>query len=324
MAAPVPPNAADPVPPNPAGPPRPPRIPGDWTDNRVPATELYYPPVERLGAGRQSAQAPRAAGQFVRGVANTTAITYGNRREQVIAFLNSKDPTPPPETRMADRRLVNVRRTMADTLVYIIECLHYLLISVISESILTNSTICGKNSRPLPHLTATKVNVAAQVIKVATFGLDTAVDSLFQCRAAFSNANADGVRFSEYAIEFVVTRLSSADYTFQPPASALRQASWENFRKAITRRCDQGIWSNGYIERLMTRRRVKRTDSNIVKGVFAPVAIYCTKMIPNFGSLLNAKPHYMLRTEYVGGEWNRLVGQPMYFVDADYDSDNTV
>jgi hypothetical protein len=122
----------------------PPRIAGNWTDRRVPVTELYYPPLDLTAVGRQSAQAPRAAGQFVCGVANTTAITYGNRRAKVVAFLNSKDPTPPPATRMVDRRLVNVGHMMANTLVYIIECLHYLLVSSISECILTNRTICGK------------------------------------------------------------------------------------------------------------------------------------------------------------------------------------
>jgi hypothetical protein len=80
----------------------PPQIAGDWTDGRVLATELYYPPLDRTVVGRQSAQAPRAAEQFVRGVANTTAITYGNRRAKVVAFLNSKDTNPPPGTHMAD------------------------------------------------------------------------------------------------------------------------------------------------------------------------------------------------------------------------------
>jgi hypothetical protein len=76
---------------------------------------LYYPPLDRTAVGHQSAQAPRAAGQCVRGVANTTAITYGNRPAKVVAFLNSKDTTPPPATRKANRRLVNVGRTMANT-----------------------------------------------------------------------------------------------------------------------------------------------------------------------------------------------------------------
>jgi hypothetical protein len=29
-------------------------------------------------------------------------------------------------------------------------------------------------------------------------------------------------------------------------------------------------------------------------------------------------------TEYVGDEWNRLVGEAMYAADEDHDSDNTV
>jgi len=300
----------------------PPRIAGDWTDSRVPVTELYYPPLDLTAVGRQSAQAPRAAGQFVRGVANTTAITYGNRRAEVVAFLNSKDPTPPPATRMADRRLVNVGRTMANTLVYIIECLHYLLVSSISERILTNRTICGKNSRPDPHVNTAKVQMAAQVIKVLTFGLDTCVDCLFQCKGRFSSP--DSVLFSEYAIEFIVTRLSSVEYKFQPSSHELRSANWDNFGKAISRRCRHGIWSNEYVERLIARRRVKKADATIVKGVFAPVAIYCTKLIPNFRSLLNNKPHYMHHSEYVGDAWNRLVGEAMYAADEDYDSDNTI
>jgi hypothetical protein len=220
----------------------PPRFAGDWTDSRVPVTELYFPPLDRTSVGRQSAQAPRAAGQFVCGVANTTAITYGNHRAEVVAFLNSKDPTPPPAMRMANRRLVNVGRTMANTLVYIVECLHYLFVSGISEHILTNRTICGKNSRPDPHVNTAKVQMAAQVIKVLTFGLDTCMDWLFQCNGRFSSP--DSVLFSEYAIEFIVTRLSSVEYKFQPSSHELRSANWDNFGKAISRRCRHGIWSN--------------------------------------------------------------------------------
>jgi hypothetical protein len=32
-------------------------------------------------------------------------------------------------------------------------------------------------------------------------------------------------------------------------------------------------------------------DADIVKGVFAPVAIYCTKLIPDFGTHLNGTLH---------------------------------
>jgi hypothetical protein len=81
---------------------------GDWTDDRVPTTELDYPSLDLTAVGRHLAQAPRAAGQFFRGVANTTAITYANRHAEVVPFLNSKDTTPPPATRMANRHLVNV------------------------------------------------------------------------------------------------------------------------------------------------------------------------------------------------------------------------
>jgi hypothetical protein len=44
------------------------------------------------------------------------------------------------------------------------------------------------------------------------------------------------------------------------------------------------------------------------QGVFAPVAIYCTKLIPEFDTHLNGKPHHMLHNEYAGGDaWNRLL-----------------
>jgi hypothetical protein len=58
---------------------------------------------------------------------------------------------------VADRHLINVRRTMADTLVFIIEHTLDLLVSTISETILANCTLCGKQSR-----------LVAQIIKVAT------------------------------------------------------------------------------------------------------------------------------------------------------------
>jgi hypothetical protein len=114
------------------------------------------------------------------------------------------------------------------------------------------------------------------------------------------------------------------DYKFQPSAHELRSANWDNFGKAISRRCRYGFWSNEYVERLIVCRRIKKADANIIKGVFAPVAIYCTQWIPNFRSLSNNKPHNMHRTVYVGGQWNRLVGEAMYAVDEDYDLDNNV
>jgi hypothetical protein len=223
---------------------------------------------------------------------------------------------------MANRRLDNVGRTMANTLVYIIECLHYLLVSGIFKRIPTNRTTSGKNSRPDSHVNTAKVQMAAQVIKVVTFGLDTSVDCLFHCKGTFSSP--DSVLFLEYAIEFLVTRLSLVEYKFQPSAHKLCSANWDNFGKAIAHRCRHGIWSNEYVECFIARRRVKKADATIVKGVFAPVVIYCTKLISNFRSLLNNKPHYMHRTEYVGGQWNRLVGEAMYAANEDYDSDNTV
>jgi hypothetical protein len=180
----------------------PPQIAGDWTDNRVPATELYYPPLDRTAVGRQSAQAPRAAGQFIRGVSNNTAITYSNRRDEVVAFLNSNDTAPPPATRMANRHLVNVGRTMANALVYIIEFLHYLFRSTSSPT----EPFVEKIVVLIPMSAPRRVQMAAQVIKVVTFGLDTSVDCLFQCKGTFSSP--DSVLFSEYAIEFIVTRLS--------------------------------------------------------------------------------------------------------------------
>jgi hypothetical protein len=53
---------------------------------------------------------------------------------------------------MADHRLVNVRCTMEDMLVFIIECIHYLLVLKISGSILANRSLCGRQSCAGPHL----------------------------------------------------------------------------------------------------------------------------------------------------------------------------
>jgi hypothetical protein len=119
------------------------------------------------------------------------------------------------------------------------QTLHYLLVSGISERILTNRRICGKYSCPGPHVNTVKVQMAAQVIKVATVGLGTSVDCLFQCKGTFSSP--DSVIFLEYAIEFLVTCLSLVKFKFQPSAHELRSANWDNFGKAIARRCRHGI-----------------------------------------------------------------------------------
>ena len=87
-----------PDPPAAAAQPRPARIDGDWTDDRTPATELYFPSTVRANNIRNSAIAPTDVGASVRGRENRTPITYGNRVAEVTSFLNSKDPTPPPWT----------------------------------------------------------------------------------------------------------------------------------------------------------------------------------------------------------------------------------
>jgi hypothetical protein len=65
-------------------------------------------------------------------------------------------------------------------------------------------------------------------------------------------------------------------------------------------------------------------DADIVKRVFAQVAIYCTKLKPDFGTHLNCKLHHMVCNKNAGGAWNTpLVGNPLYAIDVDYHSDNT-
>jgi hypothetical protein len=159
-------------------------------------------------------------------------------------------------------------------------------------------------------LETAKVQIVAQIIKVATFGLDVLVESIFAAfRCGYDSASTN---FALYAIELICTRISSEEYGFQPLAFTLRTANWDNLKKAIFRCCARGVWSNGYVKRLVNHSRVKRTDSDIVRGVFAPVAIYCTKLIPEFDAHLNGKRHHMLRTEYSRGDaWNRLVGDPL-------------
>jgi hypothetical protein len=54
----------------------------------------------------------------------------------------------------------------------------------------------------------------------------------------------------------------------------------------------------------VNRSRVKCTDADIVKGVFAPD---CTKLIQDFGTHLNGKLHHILPNKYAG-VWDTLVG----------------
>lgn len=164
--------------PAPIPPVRPPRIDGDWTDDRTPADELYFPSIAGVNIVRRSAQAPTNVGRSVRGTENQTPITYGNRLTQVTAFLNSKDPTPPPMTRMANKMLPHVNRPMAAVLVDIIDFFHYLAVSTILSTILNNKAICGKNARPKEHLTTAKTNIIAQLIKIFTYGRDCGSPSL--------------------------------------------------------------------------------------------------------------------------------------------------
>lgn len=304
-----------------AAPPRPARIAGDWTDNRTPPAELYFPSVVTTQSIRGSAQAPTAHGQRVRGVANVVPITYGNRVGEVTNFLNSKDVHPPPATRKANVQLPSVNRTMAQALVIIIDLFHYLAIQTISGVILAKKSITGKHARPLPHVVAAKTHVMSQLIKVMTFGVDCAYDSLYD--AQDQNECIVSAQFVDYAMEFVTTRLNSVNYRCQWTITELRTANWDYFLKSVKRRSKFGIWSNNYTSRLAKKNRVTRGDAHIVKGVFLPVAIYCYKLIPEVSKQFDGKPMHCDRDEYVGDNWDRLVGDPLYARETDYDTDNT-
>jgi hypothetical protein len=187
---------------------RPLAIAGDWMDNRVNAVELHQ--MELLLDGNRHKYKELMDSSFV--VLSTPQITYGNCRTEVVAILNSKDPTPPLAIRMADRHLVNVRRTMVDTLVLIIDCIHYLLVSKFVGSILANPFIYGRQGGPGPHLETAKVQIVAPIIKSGTFGVDTLMESPFA--ATPCGYDLDSIDFSLYAIMFIWTRISSEQYGF--------------------------------------------------------------------------------------------------------------
>ena len=294
-------------------PARPPRIAGDWTDDRTPANEPFFPTIIGVdNAVHRPAQPSTIAGHIVRGRVNHVPITYGNRRTEVVAFLNSKDPNPPPATRMANKVLPYVHQTMQDVLVAIIEIFHFLAIAYIPDIILNNTVLCCQRSRPAYHVSSSKINLCAQLIKVKTFGVNANFPTLSSASSWDMTFDPSSLDFVAFACEFVATRLRSAHYCMQTTAVQLQQSNWDNFRKTIYRRTPFGIWSIAYAERRNTIGRVRRRDVRITKGVFLPVAIYCTKMIDGFGDRLEGKPHFALPQEYNDDRWNTLVGDPLY------------
>jgi hypothetical protein len=307
-------------PPPPPPPPRPPIIVGDWTDDRTPAEELFYPPVEDVVLqdcrSRQSARPSAATDRRIRGVANTVPITYGNRITEARAYLNQKGGT----NEYADTILPFVNRTMIDVLVNIIEILHLLFISVISGLILAHKTFGQGESRPNSHLQTAKGNIAAQVIKVLSYGLNANFDCLNS--AARSTNNLVTNRFVTYAVSFLYDRLRSPDYDTQFDRQKLMSSIWPNFCKAIKCRSHFGIWSSAYIDTIIGRRRTSRNDSKITKGIYKIVAIYCEKLWQGFPTHIDGKPHHMLNREYEGTIWMQLVGDALYVDKDDCESDD--
>ena len=116
-----------------AAPPRPNRVPGDWTDNRTPPDEAFFPRVTGNRGTRRSA-APHAT---LRGAANTTVITYGNRREQATTYLNTHGPAGG----FATQQLQRSQTTAVDMLVSIIDIIRYLAIAFISPMVAANANM---------------------------------------------------------------------------------------------------------------------------------------------------------------------------------------
>jgi hypothetical protein len=320
---PPPPGGGNPPPPPPP-PARPPIYPGDWTDDRTPVDELFYPPVDDVEMqdrrSRRSSCPSAATDRQIRGVANQVPITYGNRITEARAYLIHKGGTPG----YADTILPFVNRTMVDVLVNIIEILHLLFVSVIPGIILGHKTFGQGESRPNSHLQTAKANIAAQVIKVLSYGLNSNFESL---RAASQHAKSPVTnRFALYAVSFLYDRLRSSDYDTQFNCQKLITSIWPNFWKAITRRARQGVWSSDYVEGIIFRNRISRQDSKITKGIYKIVAIYCEKLSQDFPAMIDGKSHHMLSREYEGDLWKRLVGEALYVdkdnVESDFDDDD--
>jgi hypothetical protein len=299
---------------------RPPRIEGDWTDDRTPVAEHFYPPMAEAHAAdcrtnRRSSVPSALPNRVVRGRANHIAITYGNRRQQARAHLGNS----------AGLILPFVNKSMEDVLVDIVDVLRMLFVAVIPSVILANKTLGNQSSRPKDHVAKSKGNIAAQIIKIFSFGLGCNYESLLV--AITQTDSSRTARFVRAAVAFVCGRLNSADYDVNIPSHRVTSYVWPNFIKVVNRRADHGVWSARYVQNVITRGQIMtRTDAMMTKGVFMTVAIYCEKMIDGFASRLDGKPHHMMRSEYEGDMWNRLVGTKLY-VDPDaYDSDdeNTV
>jgi hypothetical protein len=264
---------------------------------------------------RRSSRPSAATDRQIRGVANQVPITYGNRITEARAYLNRKGGTP----NYANTILPFVNRTMLDVLVNIIEILHLLFVSVIPGIILGHKTFGQGESRPIFHLQTAKKNIAAQVIKVLSYGLNSNFESL---RNAAQEAKSPVTsQFVLHTITFLYDRLRSSDYDTKFERQKLFTSVWPNFWKAITRRTKLGVWSSAYVEAIIFRGRISRQDSKITKGVYRIVAIYCEKLSQDFPAMIDGKSHHMLAPEYEGDLWKRLVGDALYVDKDDVESD---
>ena len=68
---------------------RPPRLVGDWEDDRTPDDEPFYPPKQGLANPRNQ----RRGGLQIERRSSLPPLTYGNRREQCQAWIVDKTGT---------------------------------------------------------------------------------------------------------------------------------------------------------------------------------------------------------------------------------------
>ncbi|KAL3943033.1 MAG: hypothetical protein SGARI_000076 [Bacillariaceae sp.] len=222
--------------------PRRARIIGDWTDDRTPATNPFFPPWR----GRKAVRADAANAAGYGGRQQTTAITYGNLQDEATAFLNAADGAP-----------------------------HNFATRVVSRFGLTTiSILC------LIVQTTSKINIVARVIMVLVYGIGTTIDSIDAAQREDSTSVA--ARLARYAVDFFATRLNSSRFDMDIRATQYKGAKWSNWLKAIRRRAGQGVWGNGYCRAHIRDKSVVNSDYQVTQGVFFPVALYCNKLIPSF------------------------------------------
>ena len=265
-------------------------IPGDWRDRRTPPDEPWYPVEDEV----RNKKNQRPAGLSLPSSKPGLTLKYGNR----IAYCRKFIVEEGRDTGLPDVELPTVKKTVLQVFVLFLEMVHWYVISVPPEEITSTAVLYGRQSKPARHVSESKKNILAEVMKRLVFGIDCVDVTLFD---AINNHTMPAVeRCVDLLCDLVTKKLENEQYFITFTSDQLKQSSWEHTCKNLAERAKNGVWSSAFLLDKKRKKKLNRQSFHYTKGVYFPVAIMMEKLSLKFPKSVAKHLWYCTRRQVVG------------------------